>query len=133
MKLFQQLLVAGTAASLIAPIGAIASDYNIEGMNSYVRKKSSPKKQKQFNSKSFNNDLATFEKNVDSPVKTFDAGSFSTTTAMDGKVIMALGAISGFNELTAASKNPTSFNYVVQLNLNTSLSLIHISEPTRPY
>ena len=43
------MLVAATGLSLIAPIGAQASDYNLEGMNSYVRKKSSSKKSKQFN------------------------------------------------------------------------------------
>ena len=61
MKLFQQMLVAFTGLSLIAPIGAQASDFNIEGMNTYVRKKSSSKKQK-FSSKSFSNDLATINK-----------------------------------------------------------------------
>ena len=33
--------------------------FNIEEMNSYVRKKSSSRKQKLFNSNSFNNELAT--------------------------------------------------------------------------
>ena len=36
MKLFQQMLVAGSALSLIAPIAAQASDtINLEGMNNY--------------------------------------------------------------------------------------------------
>tara|TARA_B100000900_G_scaffold225812_1_gene191646 strand:+ start:13 stop:234 length:222 start_codon:yes stop_codon:yes gene_type:complete len=35
MKLFQQLLVAGAAASMFAPIAAQASDINLEDMNSY--------------------------------------------------------------------------------------------------
>ena len=35
MKLFQQLLVAGAAASMIAPIAAQATDINLEDMNSY--------------------------------------------------------------------------------------------------
>jgi len=46
MKLFQQMLVAGAALSLIAPIAAQANDINIEGMNSYSRSKSSSKKTK---------------------------------------------------------------------------------------
>ena len=37
------MLVAGAALSLIAPIGAQASDINIEEIDTYVRKKSSSK------------------------------------------------------------------------------------------
>ena len=47
MKLFQRLLVAGTAMSLIAPVAAQASDtLNLEEMNLYTRNSSSSKKQK---------------------------------------------------------------------------------------
>ena len=35
MKLFQQLLVAGAAVSMIAPLAAQATDINLEDMNSY--------------------------------------------------------------------------------------------------
>ena len=35
MKLFQQLLVAGAAVSMFAPIAAQASNINLEDMNSY--------------------------------------------------------------------------------------------------
>jgi len=35
MKLFQQLLVAGAAVSMIAPLGVQATDINLEDMNSY--------------------------------------------------------------------------------------------------
>ena len=35
MKLFQQLLVAGAAVSMIAPTVAQATDVNLEDMNSY--------------------------------------------------------------------------------------------------
>ena len=64
MKLFQKMLVASAAVSLIAPLGALASDYNIEGMNSYASSKSSSKKQRKFSSKLFTNELATLEKSV---------------------------------------------------------------------
>ena len=38
MKLFQKMLVAGTALSLIAPVASQASEtVNLEEMNSYVR------------------------------------------------------------------------------------------------
>ena len=82
------MLVAFTGLSLITPIGAEASDFNIEGMNTYVRKKSSSKTKKQFNSNTFANEVATFE-NVDSSdkFKEFEAGSFSDTTTMDLSLI----------------------------------------------
>ena len=44
MKLFQHLLVATASIGFIAPIAAQASELNIEGINSYVRKNSSSKK-----------------------------------------------------------------------------------------
>ena len=59
MKLFQQLLVATVSLGFIAPIATQASDFDIQEMNSYVSKKSSSRKQKLFNSNSFNNELAT--------------------------------------------------------------------------
>jgi len=59
MKLFQQMLVAIASVGLIAPTAAQASDvFNLEGMNSYIRKKSTSRKQKLFNSNSFNNEIA---------------------------------------------------------------------------
>ena len=66
MKLFQRLLVAGTAMSLIAPVAAQASDtLNLEEMNLYTRKSSSSKKQK-LSSKTFANELATVSDDVNS-------------------------------------------------------------------
>ena len=111
------MLVAGTTASLIAPIGAIASDYNIEGMNSYSRSKSSSKKQK-FSSKLFSNELATIENNTDSSeLNQFEAGSFSETTTMDGKVIFTLGSVDTEDD-TYIGTVQTAYTY--QMNLNTS-------------
>ena len=55
MKLFQKLLVAGTALSIIAPVASQASDtVNLEEMNSYVR---SEKSSSRFDSKTFVNDV----------------------------------------------------------------------------
>ena len=55
MKLFQQLLVAGTAISLITPFAAQASDtINLDGINSYGRRES---KSKRIDSNSFINDV----------------------------------------------------------------------------
>ena len=41
MKLFQKMLVAGTALSLIAPVASQADTVNLEEMNSYVRSEKS--------------------------------------------------------------------------------------------
>ena len=55
MKLFQRLLVAGAAVSMIAPIAAQASDINLDGMNNYS---SSSKNSKRFTN-NFSNILPT--------------------------------------------------------------------------
>ena len=126
MKLFQQLLVAGTAMSLIAPIAAQASDsLNLEGMNSYVRstKKS---RSKRFDSNTFinkvNEDLATKESSIDDQ-NIFEAGSFSDTTTMDGKAIFTVGSVEtedGFDPPTYDGK--VMANYTYQMNVNTSFN-----------
>ena len=124
MKLFQQMLVAGAALSLIAPIGAQATDINIEEIDTYVRKSSSSKKKK-LNSKLFSNELATLKQKVNSPqvqFNNFDAGSFSNTTTLDGKVIMGLGGIAGVTDLKSSLKDHLTFNTVYQMNLNTSFT-----------
>ncbi len=127
MKLFQQLLVAGASLSLIAPIAAQASDeVNLEEMNSYSRSKSKPKK---FDSKTFinkiNDDTANTQGSNDALKvnKGLEAGTFSDTTTLDGKVILAIGAVQGANELTGAAdgtNEKVQVPYVYQMNLNTS-------------
>ena len=117
------MLVASAALSLIAPIGAQASNINIEEMDTYVRKQSSSKKR--LNSNSFSNEIANLKQKVDSTVvhlNQFEAGSFSETTTLDGKVIMALGGIDGSDELDASDDSSVTFNSVYQMNLNTSFS-----------
>ena len=116
------MLVAGAGLSLIAPLGAQASDINIEGMNSYIRKNSSSKKQ-QFNSETFSNELAVTNSRVDSlevQVNEFEAGGFSDTTVMDGKAVFDIGAID-LSE-TDSSAEAVMFAYSYRLNLNTSFT-----------
>ena len=118
------MLVAGAAMSLIAPMSAQASDINIEEIDTYVRKQSSSKKQK-LSSKSFSNGLATLKqkiKNSEIEFNQFEAGGFSDTTTLDGKVIMALGGIDGSDELDPTDHDSVTFNTVYQMNLNTSFS-----------
>ena len=117
------MLVAGVCLSFLAPIGAQASDINIEEMNTYVRKKSTSKKQ--LNSKTFSNKLATRKQKVKSSetkFNEFEAGGFSDTTTLDGKVVMAVGAIDGAEKLASGLNASTTFNTVYQMNLNTSFS-----------
>ena len=119
MKLFQQRFVAVAAVGLIAPTTAQASNvFNIEGIDSYVRKKSTSRKQKLFNSNSFNNELAT--QKVESSIiknKAFEAGSFSDTATLDSKVTFAVGAVDGTNQ-----GNATTASYMWQGNLNSSFT-----------
>ena len=122
MKLFQRLLVASTAMSLIAPIAAQASDtLNLEEMNLYTRKRSSSKKQK-ISSKTFANELATVSddiKSVGAQNYDFEAGGFSETTTLDGKVVFSIGALEQDDgNLDEAVKT----HYMWQGNLNTSFN-----------
>ena len=125
------MLVAGASLSLIAPITAQASDVNIEGMNNYSRSRSSSKKQ--FNSKSFSTELATLEKSVDlveDRINDIEAGSFSSTTTMDGKAIMWIGGVDGITNIDddedgLSSDEPresVATGYSFTMNLNTSFS-----------
>ena len=100
MKLFQKLLVAGTALGLLTPIAAQATEaVNLEAMDSYRRSSS---KAKTFDSNTFANqiseDVATLNGRVDgieARQNNFEAGAFSSTTTMDGKAVFAIGAVDG--------------------------------------
>ncbi len=127
MKLFQHMLVATASVGLIAPIAAHASDtFNFEGINDYSRSKKSSSK-KYFDNKSFvnevNEDLATLkdsEQRIEALQNNFEAGSFSNTTTMDGKVIFTIGALN--DEDKDAFTEATMATYMVQSNLNTSFT-----------
>ena len=77
------MLVAGASLSLMTPLVAQASDVNIEEMNSYSR--SNQSSNKQFNSKTFSNEIAKANERVDSiesKINEFEAGGFSDTTVL---------------------------------------------------
>ena len=128
MKLFQQLLVAGTALGLLAPIAAQASDtINLDGMNDYSR--SSKKTAKRINNKTFindvNEDIAVLKGRVDgleAQQNDFQAGAFSSTTTMDGKAVMWIGAVDGISEIVATETEAVGTGYVYSMNLNTSFT-----------
>ena len=102
------MLVAGASLSLLAPVAAQASDVvNLEEMNSYAR---SQTKSSRLDSNTFINevseDIAILKSRVDGlEVKQneFEAGGFSDTTTLDGKVVFVIGAIDHPEKDTAAT------------------------------
>jgi len=127
MKLFQQLLVAGASVSFLAPIAAQASDIvNLEEMNSYSR--SNTKKSSRLDSKTFINevseDIANLKGRIDgleARQNVFEAGGFSDTTTMDGKVIFDIGAID-YSLDSETKTESTLFGYSYTANLNSSFT-----------
>ena len=120
------MLVAGAALSLIAPIGAQASDVlNLEGMNNYNRSKKSSSKR--FDSNTFinkvNEDVAVLEGRLDgleAQQNNFEAGAFSSTTSMDGKAAFWIGGVDGADSIGDSEAIATG--YIYQMNLNTSFT-----------
>ena len=118
-------MVAGTAMSLITPLAAQASDtVNLEEMNNYSR---SGSKVQRLDSKTFINevseDLAILKGRVDgleAQQNEFEAGGFSDTTVMDGKVVFDLGFMD-FSE-TDSNAETAQFAYSYRLNLNSSFT-----------
>ena len=122
------MLVAGASLSLLAPVASQASDVvNIEEMNSYAR---SQTKTSRIDSNTFINevseDIANLKSRVDGlEVKQseFEAGGFSDTTTLDGKVNFTVGALSYDGTGTdTVSNESTLFQYMWQGNLNTSFT-----------
>ena len=122
------MLVAGASLSLLAPVASQASDIvNIEEMNSYARSQS---KSSRLDSNTFINevseDIANLKSRVDGlEVKQneFEAGGFSDTTTLDGKVNFTVGAISYDGASSDdVSEESTLFQYMWQGNLNTSFT-----------
>ena len=124
MKLFQKLLVAGTAIGVLSPIAVQASEtFNLEDMKSYER---SGSKAKRFDSNTFINevseDIVKLKGRVDgleAKQNELEAGSFSDTTTLDGKAIFSVGQADtdddGFTGKIQAA-------YTYTMNLNTSFT-----------
>ncbi len=124
MKLFQQMLVAGATLSLLAPVAAQASNViDLEEMNSYARSKRSKSKSSRLDSQTFinkvNDNTASLDLSEANQNK-FEAGSFSNTTSMDGKLEAWIGAVDGGNEIGSGEAVETGYAYT--MNLNTSFS-----------
>ena len=120
------MLVAGASLSLLAPVASQASDVvNVEEMNSYARSQS---KSSRLDSKTFINEvseeLAILKGRVDGlEVKQneFEAGGFSDTTTMDGKVIFDIGAVD-YSLSSETKTEATNFGYSYTANLNSSFT-----------
>jgi len=127
MKLFQKMLVAGTALSLIAPVASQASEtVNLDEINSYVRSESPS-----FDSNTFVDEVKEGLAKVNSRVdgiearqNNFEAGAFSDTTTMDGKAVFTVGALDSPESGTNASylNDSVKFQYMYVMNLNTSFT-----------
>ena len=116
------MLVASASIGLIAPISAQANDINIEGMNNYSKSSKSSSKKQNFNSKTFANEIATVNEKIDgleTQLNEFEAGGFSDTTVMNGKVIFDVG---GVENSSGNLGEAVGFQYTYQLNLNTSFT-----------
>ena len=119
------MLVSTAAMGLLAPVATQASDVlNLDGMNDYSRSKKSSKK---IDSKTFindvNEDIAVLKGRVDgieAQQNDLEAGAFSSTTTMDGKAVMWIGAVDGANNTGAQESVQTGYTYT--MNLNTSFS-----------
>ena len=118
-------MVASTALGLLTPIAAQATEaVNLDDMDSYRRSSSKVKK---FDSNTFANeiseDVATLNGRVDgleARQNNFEAGSFSSTTTMDGKAVFAVGGVDGGDTIGGAEA--LSYAYVYKMNLNTSFT-----------
>ena len=129
------MLVAGASLSLLAPVAAQASDVvNLEEMNGYAR---SQTKSSRLDSKTFINevseDIAILKGRVDGlevRQNEFEAGSFSETTTMDGKVIFWVGGIDGISDidddedgsLDDEPSDAIQTGHTFTMNLNTSFT-----------
>ena len=137
MKLFQKLLVASTAMSLITPLAAQASDtVNLDKVNNYSEVQ-------RFDNKTFTNevsddltvlkdilnrlsdkgligsdDLANLKESLDeteTKQNVLEAGGFSDTTTMDGKAIFTLGSVE-YDDNSGSEAVQAYYSYTMNLN-----------------
>ena len=120
MKLFQRLLVAPTALTLLAPLTANANEININGISNYSDEGIEINSNSFSNSSITNSLLAGGEGLVDSQDHDH-IGSFSETTTLDGKAIFSIGAVD-YSKATETATEAAQAKYTYQMNLNTSFT-----------
>ena len=119
MKFFKSLFIAPVSLGLLTPITANANDINFNKISDYSEKT-------EISSNSFeplstrNPLLAGGEGLEDTTSNDFDVDSFSSTTTLDGKAVMAIGAVSEGSQVGVTEK--LTVPYVYQMNLNTSFT-----------
>ena len=117
MKLFAKLFLAPATIGLLAPFSVSATEINTNGITNYS---SSEEEEFIFDSKTFNNKLAT---EVSIPENTFngiDAGSFSETTALTGSATFAVAG--GNGDFTLGDEEAITFVYYYDLDLDTTFT-----------
>ena len=119
MKFFKSLFIAPVSLGLLTPITANANDINFNKISDYSEKT-------EISSNSFeplstrNPLLAGGEGLEDTTSNDFDVDSFSSTTTLDGKAVMAIGAVSEGSQVGVTEK--LTVPYVYQMILNTSFT-----------
>ena len=114
MKLFKSLLVAPAALGLLAPMSAMANEFNLTDVSGY----SSSKEVKSISAFNAAKEIAVTNSRVDgleARFNDFEAGAFSETTTASFSADMAIGAEDGGTEAVQAV-------YGFQIDLNTSFT-----------
>ena len=117
MKLFQKLIVAPAALGFLIPSAAFAEEIKLADVSNY----SSSKEVKSISDFDSAEELAVTNNRIDgleSRFNDFEAGGFSETTSMKGKVEMLLGATS----TDAGTEEALTFNYHYEVDFNTSFT-----------
>ena len=120
MKLFKSLLIAPTTLGLLAPMSAMANEINLNEVSNY----SSKRAVKGISIEKFDaaKEIAVTNSRVDSlevQMNEFEAGSFSDTTTLDGKVAFTAG---GLLDNEAGLSEAVLAQYSYTANLNTSFT-----------
>ena len=116
MKLFKSLLIAPAALGLLAPMSAIANEFNLSDVSTY----SSSKEVKNISEFNAAKELAVTNSRVDgleARFNNFEAGAFSETTTASFSADMAIGSLDG-----VAGQEAVTALYGFQIDLNTSFT-----------
>ena len=122
MKLFQKLIVAPAALGFLIPSAAFAEEIKLADISNY----SSSKEVKSISDFDPAEEIAVTNSRVDgleSRFNNFEAGSFSETTTLSGKVEMLLGAKdSELSTTNNATGDAVNLQYHYEIDLNTSFT-----------
>ena len=102
MKLFKRLLIAPAALGLLSPLAASANDINFSEVSNYSE--TTEISTNSFKPLSNQNPLLAGGEGL-SNSNDFDGDSFSSTTTLDGKAVMAIGAIGDGSEIGESEKD----------------------------